>query len=164
MGKGMRRRNARDQTVSDRRVASGPRRRARPVPSTLRDTVMLVAVVACMTACALGGRRSAEPVDPSERVEDDTGAVTLTVENNSTLDVRVYALRGTLPTRLGLVRGMQSMRFTLAPDLVHQDLRFLASPVGATTRLTTDALFLRGGQAVSWKLASELRSSQLSIQ
>src|SRR5213596_2716882 len=54
----------------------------------------------------------------------------LEVENNTTLDVRIFLLRAAMPTRLGTVTGMSTARFDLTLDMLGRDVRFYASPVG----------------------------------
>lgn len=97
-------------------------------------------------------------------VEQPTGSgASLEVENNSTSDVRIFVLRGSMPTRVGLVTGMSTATFELRAQLIDREIRLYATPVGGTQRARTDAFRVRAGQLVSWKLDNRLRSDRLSV-
>lgn len=91
------------------------------------------------------------------------GRAALEVENNTTLDIRVFVLVGSMPTRLGVVSGLGTSTFELQPSFVGKEIRFYASPVGGSARTITDALSLRAGQVVELKLDDKLRSYRLSV-
>lgn len=90
-------------------------------------------------------------------------AAALEVQNNTTLDVRIYLLRAGLPTRLGTVEGMSTSVFDLKRDALDRDIRFRADPVGGWRRATTEAIAVKQGQRVSLKLDNMLRSYRLSV-
>ncbi len=92
----------------------------------------------------------------------DTSTV-LEVENNTTLDVRVFLLRGSMPFRLGTVLGKSTGQFPLRRDQIDSEIRFYASPVGASIRQTTDMLRIHPGQTVSWRLDDQLRSYRIAV-
>jgi hypothetical protein len=90
-------------------------------------------------------------------------AAALQVENNTTLNVRIYLLRGGLPTRLGTVEGMSTTVFDLNEDALDRDIRYRADPVGGWRRATTEPIAVKRGQRVSLKLDNMLRSYRLSV-
>ena len=125
--------------------------------------LMLVWSAACAPATPMP--EAAPPGDSEAQVpgEPQTGGASLEVENNSTADVRIFVLRGSMPTRLGLVSGMSTATFELRPQLIDREIRLYATPVGGTQRARTDMFRVRAGQLVSWKLDNRLRSDRLSV-
>ena len=127
--------------------------------------VCRAAVLAAMCACAHRGRPAEQPAPAAgadSTVVAESGA-TLEVENNSTLDVRVFVLRAGMQTRLGTVTGLSTAQFELKPNMIDREIRLYASPVGASIRTVTDMLIVRPGQLVSWKLDDKLRSYRIGI-
>jgi hypothetical protein len=144
--------------------------------------VATLALVACalVPACARPPRvDGATPPAADSATAVDTGAAastdssvddsqprqgaSLEVENNSTLDVRIFVLRGSMSTRLGTVTGMTTAQFALKPEWITRELRLHAQPIGGWIRTSTDAIYIRPGQLVSWKLDNKLRSYRLSV-
>jgi hypothetical protein len=118
-------------------------------------------LVAALLGCA--ARPVAESSPAPEPPASDLGA-SLEVENNGTLDVRVFLLRGSVSTRIGLVTGMTTGRFELKANQIDRDIRLHATEVGGWTRgVKTDVFRVRPGQRVSWKLDNKLRSERLSV-
>lgn len=133
-------------------------------------------VILVLGACARQAVRPAAPArrTPAGSAADSAAAdsaaadsvaegATLEVENNSTLDVRVFVLRAGMQSRLGTVTGMTTARFALPPNVIDRELRLYANPVAGWTRLVTETLVIRPGQLVSWKLDERLRSYRLGI-
>ncbi|MCG8607656.1 hypothetical protein MJD09_22060 [bacterium] len=58
---------------------------------------------------------------------------TIEVQNQSWLDMRIYVLRASHRTLLGLVTGSSTRVFTIPSDLIFgsTSLRFIADPVGS---------------------------------
>ena len=90
-------------------------------------------------------------------------AASLEVENNGTLDVRVFILLANSPMRLGTVAGMSTARFELKRHLLDREVRLYATPIGGTIRARTDVILIRSGQLVMWALDNKLKSFRLSI-
>ena len=125
--------------------------------------LMLVWSAACTPATPLSEEGPARGIEAEVAGEPETGGASLEVENNSTADVRIFVLRGSMPTRLGLVSGMSTATFELRPQLIDREIRLYATPVGGTQRARTDMFRVRAGQMVSWKLDNRLRSDRLSV-
>jgi len=118
---------------------------------------------AVVATIALGcAHRGAQPGVAAGEHEPEQGAA-LEVENNTTLDVRIYLLLGGLPVRLGTVMGMSTAMFDLKPDAIARDIRLFASPVGSRRRTITDPVGVKPGQTVSLRLDNMLRSYRLSV-
>ena len=100
--------------------------------------------------------------EPTQAGAADASA-SLEVENNTTLDVRIFLLRAGMPTRLGTVEGMSTATFDLKPEMLGRDIRFYASPVGGRQRTITDMIVVKPGQLVSLHLDNMMRSYRLSV-
>jgi hypothetical protein len=133
----------------------------------MRGKALIPALVAWIAACAHSpavGNDAIEAAPAQSNAETVEGSdAALEVENNSTSDVRIFVLRGSMPTRIGLVSGMSTATFQLGAQLIDREIRLYASPVGGTQRARTDAFRVRAGQLVSWKLDNRLRSDRLSV-
>lgn len=136
------------------RRAPGQRAYCKPVRA-----YSLVALLFCV---GLAGAGCAGVRSGAAKAGEDHAAA-LEVQNNTTLDVRIYLLRSGLPTRLGTVEGMSTTVFDLKSDVLDRDIRFRADPVGGWTRATTEAIAVKQGQRVSLKLDNMLRSYRLSV-
>jgi hypothetical protein len=116
-------------------------------------------ITALFGCAATAPRATASASDSSTAIE----GASLEVENNGTLDVRVFILIANSPMRLGTVTGMSTGRFELNRHLIDREVRLYATPIGGMIRARTDVFSLRAGQFVSWKLDNKLRSHRLSI-
>lgn len=91
------------------------------------------------------------------------GSASLSVENNTTFDVRIFVLRAGMPSRVGEVPGMSTVSFELKANLIDRDVRLYATPIGGSTTARTEAIVIRAGQLVMWALDNKLKSFRLSI-
>jgi len=114
-----------------------------------------------ISACAHGGVQAGSPGE-QESPEGQHGAI-LEVENNTSLDVRIFLLRAGMPMRLGTVAGMATATFELKPDLIDHDVRFYADPIGGWRRTITDMVAVKPGQIVALHLDDMMRSYRLSV-
>ncbi|MEJ7811555.1 MAG: hypothetical protein WKG32_14175 [Gemmatimonadaceae bacterium] len=87
----------------------------------------------------------------------------LEVNNESIFDVRVYVIRAGQFRRLGTVTSMTTTSFELKAALIDRELMFYADPIGASTRQRTDAIYVRPGQQVAFRLEKKLRSYSLAV-
>jgi hypothetical protein len=119
---------------------------------------------AMLVAAGVGCAATVPPATTSAP-ESSTAAdgASLEVENNGTLDVRVFILLANSPMRLGTVAGMSTARFELRRHLLDREVRLYATPIGGSTRARTDVILIRSGQLVMWALDNKLRSFRLSI-
>ncbi len=118
---------------------------------------------AALAAIVLGCAHKAVQSGGAGRLEVSRQGAALEVENNTTLDVRIYLLRGAMPTRLGTVAGMSTAVFELKPEAIDREIRLYANPVAGWRRTITDPIAVKPGQIVSLKLDNMLRSYRLSI-
>jgi len=99
-------------------------------------------------------------------IPDEPDTITISVSNNNSLDMTVYAVNQSMRMRLGLVSTASTQRFTVS---LHQisptgELQLLADPVGSRRTLTSEAIHVFPGQAVEWVLQADLRQSSLVIR
>jgi len=99
-------------------------------------------------------------------IPDEPDTITISVSNNNSLDMTVYAVNQSMRMRLGLVNTASTQRFTVS---LHQisptgELQLLADPVGSRRTLTSEAIHVFPGQAVEWVLQADLRQSSLVIR
>jgi len=124
--------------------------------ASLRHAALVVGLLGCAH-----GRGPAGASLPPTSTEGELAV--LEVENNTTLDVRIFLLRAGMPTRLGTVTGMSTAMFELTPDMLGHDIRFSANPVAGSRRTITDMIAIRAGQLVSLHLDNMMRSYRLSV-
>lgn len=129
--------------------------------------IALVGLAWCTAATAgclgPGGRQPALP-SPGVAVEDDgREGATLEVENSSIFEVRVFVVRGSHHVRLGLVTSGVTVDFPLPGAMLGRELVFLAEPIGSSTRLRTDAVYVLPGQNVKLGLEKRLRSYSIAV-
>lgn len=125
----------------------------------VHGTLLRLAVLALGLAGCAARQRAPTPDEPNPLQL----SASLEVENSSTLDVRVYVVRGGMLTRLGMVTGLTTVRFELTPVMIRREIRLRAEPIGGFRELRSDALVVRPGQFVSWRLDDKLRTDRLSI-
>jgi hypothetical protein len=160
----------RDATVSASHTAATVSCQGRPpapcqeVPTRVpRASLPLARILAvALVGCAHGTVPSGSPGGAPGSAERQEGAV-LAVENNTSLDVRIFLLRAGMPTRLGTVTGMSMATFDLEPDMIAREIRFYATPVGGWRRTITDVVVVESGQIVSLHLDNMMRSYRLSV-
>lgn len=128
----------------------------RPTGVVLCNAMLVATLFGC---AARPPQATASAPDTSTAIE----GASLEVENNGTLDVRVFVLLANSPMRLGTVTGMSTARFELNRHLIDREVRLYATPIGGTIRARTEVFSLRAGQFISWKLDNKLSSYRLSI-
>lgn len=105
-----------------------------------RKRTLLVAIAGLALAACGGNQPPGEPQP----------ATTLVVENQSTLDMTIYVLRGAARTRLGIATALQSTRMTIPREIMFgiTALRFLADPIGSTRTPVTNEISVTPGDEV----------------
>jgi hypothetical protein len=87
--------------------------------------------------------------------------VVVQVENRNFLDVRVYAVSGSLVWRLGNVTGMTQAVFTLPEWMTGsgESVQMLAYPVGQRSVATSQALLVNPGDQIVFRIEQHLALS-----
>jgi len=138
--------------------------------------ILRATVLSLTLACARGPRPDGAPAPettPATASEEVAAAeaaadpmamsAALEVNNESIFDVRVYVIRAGQFRRLGTVTSMSTTSFELKAALIDRELMFYADPIGASIRQRTDAIYVRPGQQVAFRLEKRLRSHSLAI-
>ena len=98
--------------------------------------------------------------------DDVPDTVDISVSNNNSLDMTVYAVYQSMRVRLGTVSTASTQHFTLN---LHQisasgEFQLLADPIGSRRTMTSESIHVSAGQAVEWVLSADLRQSSLVIR
>lgn len=99
-------------------------------------------------------------------IPDEPDVITISVSNNNSLDMTVYAVNQSMRVRLGTVSTASTQKFTLP---LHQisptgDLQLFADPIGSRRTYRSESIHVFAGQAVEWTLQADLRQSSLTIR
>lgn len=109
---------------------------------TLATVLLVLAAGGCATT---GGAARNSPGMASE-----SGVIR--VENQSVLNLHIYALRGATRVPLGRVETMTSRSFRVPQDFLAAGVQLMAARPGSPRPLVSEPLSLSGGQQVTWHL------------
>jgi len=125
-----------------------------------RVGLLLVLLCAVTTRCGHGRSPLAEAT-PTPQAE-----WSLTVTNHHWLDLTVYVIYDGQRARVGAVPSARTETYLLPPYMLGpgRTLRLEASAIGSSSRATTEALIVRGGQHVEWTLESGLERSTVAVR
>lgn len=103
-----------------------------------------LAIMIILASCS-GTRRP--PADPQE-------ATYVRVENQSTLDMNIYVLRGSQRVRLGTATAHQTSRFRIPRDLIFgiTALRFMADPIGSNRTPISHEIAVTAGDEIELRI------------
>jgi len=106
--------------------------------------VLPALLLAATLACAHSQQK---PNSGTER----TGPTLLKVENQGFADMNIFVLSEGRRVRLGTVTGNTTATFTIPADLVGgaREMRFLADPIGGSSRPVSDDISVLPGDHVS---------------
>ncbi|HYN81450.1 MAG TPA: hypothetical protein VES88_08110 [Gemmatimonadaceae bacterium] len=87
------------------------------------------------------------PIDPS-------APTTIRVENQATLDMNIYVIRGSERIRLGTANGLNTSVFTIPRHVIFgaTPLRFLADPIGSNRLPVSDEIVVTAGDQVTLRI------------
>jgi hypothetical protein len=106
-------------------------------------------LTAAALALVIGGCARAAP----DTAVDPRAGATLVVDNQSTLEMNIYALRGAQRVRLGQARALQSTTLRIPADLVTGfALRFLADPIGSRRTPISEEISVWPGETVEIRI------------
>jgi hypothetical protein len=111
----------------------------------LSRRAFLIAAAGFIAAC--GYKRA--PLNP----EAET---TLEVDNQATLDMTIYVLRGSERIRLGIAGGLKTTILKIPPRLIFgaTTLRFMADPIGSNRTPVSDEIIVSAGDQVTLRIPS----------
>jgi hypothetical protein len=96
-----------------------------------------------LAACA----RGRVPIDPNAET-------TIKVDNQASLDMTIYILRGSERIRLGTATGLSTKTFTIPKNVLFgaTPLRFLADPIGSNRTPVSDEIVVVPGDQVTLRI------------
>ncbi len=102
---------------------------------------------------------------PTSAPDTVTTPVSVHVVNNNWLDIRVYVVSGARTVRLGTVTSFTSVTFKVPrwAVLLHENLVFLASPVGSRESHTSPPVLTSPGDVIEWRVENRLSSSTVRM-
>jgi hypothetical protein len=90
---------------------------------------------------------------PGAAADPARAGATLVVDNQSTLEMTVYATRGAERVRLGQARSLQSTTLRIPSDLVGGfALRFIADPIGSNRTPISEEITVWPGDTVEIRI------------
>ena len=117
---------------------------------TLVRTTLIAALSLTLAVC--GRTPATENAEPG-------GETTLVVDNQSTLQVTVYALRDSQRQRLGTAGALATTRLRIPDNLVFgvTSLRFLVDPVGSRRTPISEEIMVVAGDEVTLVIPATFR-------
>ncbi|CAN5170032.1 hypothetical protein BH23GEM2_BH23GEM2_03700 [soil metagenome] len=107
--------------------------------------VATAALALTLTACAA--------TVPGPAGDPTRGSATVIVDNQSTLQMRIYATRGTQRVRLGEARALQTTSLRIPPDLATGfAIRFIADPIGSNRMPISEEITVWPGDTVEIRI------------
>lgn len=128
----------------------------------LRKTASLLPVLLAITvACA-----SATSNDESRGERTIPPHAVLNVENHHWLDVIVYVLHGGTRARMGQVTATSVSTFAIPQRMLGGtgQIRLAADPIGSHDAHTSETIFVKPGQRVSWTIGRTLTQSSVMVR
>jgi hypothetical protein len=117
---------------------------------TLIRPVLIAAISLTLAVC--GPSASTGTPEPARQT-------TLVVENQSTLQVTVYVLRGAQRQRLGTAAALRTTRLTIPDNIIFgvTSLRFEVDPLGSRQTPMSEEIAVAPGEEVTIVIPSTLR-------
>jgi hypothetical protein len=125
----------------------------------------IVANVMTAFAC-VAGLSACAPATERIQLGAPESQTTLVVTNQNVSEMVIYALRGSMRTRLGSVAGMGTAQFRVSDVSINGvgDLRIVADPVGSPSVYTTSVINVVPGARVELRLEESLQVSSYSVR
>jgi hypothetical protein len=109
---------------------------------------------------------SCHPTLPSPGpVEEVPGEISIHVVNRNRIDVMVYLSHDGIRNRLGLATASTTTDFTLPLRMLGagREYRLIGDPLGVRVVITTETLFARTGDEVTWSLEDSFARSTVVV-
>jgi hypothetical protein len=134
----------------------------------------LLALAACARGSAGGSSAGEAPRATARAAQDSVDSaprpeparpVPLRIENRHRSDIVVYALRGSVRTRLGTVTAQTSANLTIPATFVGDagGLSLIADPVGGRNSARSPQFTVRTGSRVIWTVDANAGLSSLGV-
>ena len=93
------------------------------------------------------------PAAPGTAAVPTRAGATLVVDNQSTLEMTVYATYGAQRVRLGQARGVATTTLRIPPDMASgRSLRFIADPIGSNRAPISEEISVWPGDTISIRI------------
>jgi hypothetical protein len=125
----------------------------------------LALTIATATAAACGSSTPSNGPRPLSLADDNAVRTEVRVENNSWMDVNVYAVEGGMRMRLGTVGSMQTARL-LVPmrgGPYTRNVTLVAMPIGGTDVFTSPVMQVSRGQALAFSIQPRMSISSVAV-
>lgn len=122
--------------------------------SFLNATLLLLLVCGAVLGCAAATQENGPVVGGAD------SDATLVVDNQSTSDMRIYAIiSGGQRVRLGSVSGLSTQRLSIPRHVIGggRDVAFEADPLAGQSSATSFNIYVAPGQEVTIRIPSRLR-------
>lgn len=109
----------------------------------LPQRLFVLAAAGFLAACAY----SRVPANPQEET-------TVRVDNQATLDMNIYVLRGAERIRLGTVTALSTQVLRIPKNIIFgaTPLRFLADPIGSSRTPVSEEIIVTAGDQVTLRI------------
>jgi hypothetical protein len=113
----------------------------------------------CLVACASSPQTLETP-------RPQNAPLVLKVRNENPMDVRVYAIRGTVKTRLGIVSTMRTEYFKIPRSLYRSAgaVQFRVDPVGGAPGYVTEPVLVSGIHQIDLRLEKPFAYSRMLVR
>lgn len=104
-------------------------------------------LVLLLSACASMGTHGAERF------------ATLVIDNDNTMNVNIYAMRGDMRMRIGMVPGVSTREFPLRLDMLTSggDLHLAIDPIGSPRTYPATPILVREGDTIELRVSAFIR-------
>jgi hypothetical protein len=111
-------------------------------------------------ACVRSGASAEDEIAP-----DDREPIRLEVLNHNWSDVTVFVLREGSRDRVGVATAATTTVLSIPRHLLGQlrVVQLIADPIGSSNGITSEAILLKPGMQVTWRLESDLRRSSVMV-
>lgn len=125
-----------------------------------RVPTVACALVLALSACVRSGSTAEEDLAP-----DDREPIRLEVLNNNWSDVTVFVQREGSRDRVGVATAATTTVLSIPRHLLGQlrVVQLIADPIGSANGITSEAILLKPGMQVTWRLESDLRRSSVMV-
>lgn len=136
------------------------------IPLRRYYTAMRLRRCAILLSMATLASASCHPRIPSAGpMEEVPGEISINVVNRNRIDVMVYLSHDGIRNRLGLATASTTTEFTVPLRTLGagREYRLIGDPLGVRVVITTETLFARTGDEVTWQLEDNFSRSSVVV-
>jgi hypothetical protein len=123
-----------------------------------RRAILISIVSLCWVACHPQPREAGS-------LDDQSGAMSISVVNHNRIDVMVYVAHDGVRNRLGLATASTTTNFSLPMRALGagHEYRLVGDPLWVRVVISTETLFARAGDEVIWSLEDSFARSSVVV-